>query len=103
MQPGLGTTVVANTLANVPPLAVTVTHVNRHEHIIHIVSHHLHNDSHFFLTADLQKRQKEIVEDPEQRGIREFFGGGDSKVPVEAAEHAGSNTLDRDAVMEDGN
>lgn len=43
----------------------------------------------------LKKRQKGIVEhDPKQRSIREFFGGGGAKKPVEALEHAESNALD---------
>lgn len=43
----------------------------------------------------LKKRQKGIIEhDPKQRSIREFFGGGGAKEPVEALEHAESNAMD---------
>jgi len=77
IKSGLGTPVVTSAPANVPPLAVTVTDVNRHEHTNNV------------------KRQKGIVKhDPKQRGIREFFGGGGSKAPVEVAEHAESDALD---------
>ncbi|KAF8558251.1 phosphoglycerate mutase-like protein [Imleria badia] len=63
-------------LENLPPLIVTVTDVNRHDHITNV------------------KRQKGIVEhDPKQRSIREFFGGNAEKA-VEALEHAESNAMD---------
>ncbi|KAI9573524.1 histidine phosphatase superfamily [Boletus coccyginus] len=68
---------VTDELENLPPLIITVTDVNRHEHTTNV------------------KRQKGIIEhDPKQRRIREFFGGSGAKEPVEALEHAESNAMD---------
>lgn len=48
----------------------------------------------------LKKRQKGIVKhDNKQRSIREFFGGGGAKKPVEELEHAESD----DAGVEERN
>ncbi|KAH0832117.1 histidine phosphatase superfamily [Lanmaoa asiatica] len=83
MQPGAHVPQTTNKLENPPPLIVTVTDVNRHEHILNV------------------KRQKGIVEhDPKQRSIREFFGGGGAKKPVEAVEHAKSNVIDEAGIEE---
>ncbi|KAF9241109.1 histidine phosphatase superfamily [Melanogaster broomeanus] len=76
-------TEISADLDNLPPLVVTVTDVNRHEHINKV------------------KRQKGIVEhDPKQKDIREFFGGGEVKGPVEALEHVESNAMDEVEVEE---
>ncbi|KAF9221558.1 phosphoglycerate mutase [Gyrodon lividus] len=76
-KPGMDVPEMCGDLDDLPPLVVTVTDVNRHEHI------------------DKVKRQKGIVEyDPKQSDIRDFFGGGEVKKPVEALEHAESNAMD---------
>lgn len=46
MQPGAEVLQITDELENPPPLIVTVTDVNRHEHITNVVSHHLHNVAH---------------------------------------------------------
>ncbi|KIK99847.1 hypothetical protein PAXRUDRAFT_822299 [Paxillus rubicundulus Ve08.2h10] len=84
-KPGVDVPEICGSLDNLPPLVVTVTDVNRHEHI------------------DKVKRQKGIVEyDPKQIYIREFFGGGRVKKPVEPLEHAESNATD-EAMTEERN
>ncbi|KAN0087639.1 Histidine phosphatase superfamily [Tylopilus felleus] len=82
-KPSAAVPQVNGELENLPPLIVTVTDVNRHEHILNV------------------KRQRGIVEhDPKQRSIREFFGGGGAKKPVEAMEHAESNAMDEVGIEE---
>ncbi|KAF8843286.1 phosphoglycerate mutase [Paxillus ammoniavirescens] len=77
VKPGMDVPEICGNLDKLPPLVVTVTDVNQHEHITKV------------------KRQKGIVEyDPKQTDIREFFGGGGVKKPVEALEHAESNAMD---------
>ncbi|KIJ62648.1 hypothetical protein HYDPIDRAFT_182687 [Hydnomerulius pinastri MD-312] len=82
-KPGADVGDLPEDLDNLPPLVITVTDVNRHEHI------------------DNVKRTKGIIHyDPKQRGIREFFGGGGVKKPVDALEHAESNAMDEVEVEE---
>lgn len=47
MQPGVEVLRITDGLENLPPLIVTATDVNRHEHITNVVSYHLHNVAHF--------------------------------------------------------
>ncbi|KAG9308687.1 hypothetical protein JVU11DRAFT_11644 [Chiua virens] len=83
VKPGTEIPQITSELENLPPLIVTVTDVNRHEHIANV------------------KRQRGIVEhDPKQRSIHEFFGGGDTKLTPEVLEHGMSNAMDEVGVEE---
>jgi broad specificity phosphatase PhoE len=85
VQRGAEVPQITDELENLPPLSVTVTDVNRHEHITNV------------------KRQKGIVKhDDKQRSIREFFGGGGAKEPVEELKHGESNAMD-DVEIEERN
>ncbi|KAF8442827.1 histidine phosphatase superfamily [Boletus edulis BED1] len=69
IQPGAQLPEINN--ENLPPLIVAVTDVNRHEH-----------------TANVKRQKGIVAHDPKQRGIRDFFGGGGAKKPVEAPEQS---------------
>jgi len=47
MQPDTQVPQVTDGLENLPPLIVTVTNVNQHEHATNVVSYHLHDAVHF--------------------------------------------------------
>lgn len=47
VQPDTQVPQVTDELENLPPLIITVTDVNRHEHTTNVVSHHLHDTVHF--------------------------------------------------------
>jgi hypothetical protein len=96
MQPGVDVPEICGNLDKLPPLVVTVTDVNQHEHINKVVSYIFSKVYRMFVMGfTFKKRQKGIVEyDPKQTDIREFFGGGGVKKPVEALEHAESNAMD---------
>jgi hypothetical protein len=47
LLPGAEVPQIADELENLLLLIVTVTDVNRHEHVTNVVSHHLHDAVHF--------------------------------------------------------